>query len=486
MKKGSDHDKIIGSGGIPLFDLAFHVSNETKLPYYRQLYWFIRTEIEAGRIAVGTKLPSIRELAASLKISKTTVESAYQQLLAEGYITSKSRTGFFSLPPEETFMAPSRKQTFTAQSSTNEIATCRIEIDFHPAHTDTSQFPKTTWRKLFNEVWNKMDNELLLFGDPLGEGGLRQQIAKYLQQSRGVRCTPDQIVIGSGLHSSIQLLWQLLNNDRTVLAMEDPGYIKARSWFNRLSVPVIPIELEDDGLSMEGLQRSQANLVYVTPSHQFPKGMVMSYTKRKQLLQWASAQNRFIIEDDYDSEFRYTEKPIPCLQGLDMNDTVVYIGTFSKSLSSALRMNYMVLPIQLLNRLMDLRLPLDPAVSRSLQAVMERFMKLGHWETHLRRMRRVYRKKHEVLVESLRAEFGSSIVLNGYGAGLHVSVTLVNHPWSEVELIESAESVGVRVYNFPPSRERADSHSPTLYLGFGGLTPEQIHDGVHRLREVWS
>ncbi|KYP79264.1 PLP-dependent aminotransferase family protein [Ferroacidibacillus organovorans] len=467
-----------------MFDLAFHVSNETKRPYYRQLYWFMRTEIEAGRIAVGTKLPSIRELAASLQTSKTTVESAYQQLLAEGYITSKSRTGFFSLAPEETFMAPSRKQTFTAQSSTNETA-CRIEIDFHPAHTDTSQFPTTTWRKLFNEVWNKMDNELLLFGDPLGEGGLRQQIAEYLQQSRGVRCTPDQIVIGSGLHSSIQLLSQLLNNDEKVLAMEDPGYIKARSWFNRLSVPVIPIELEDDGLSMEGLQRSQANLVYVTPSHQFPKGMVMSYTKRKQLLQWASAQNRIIIEDDYDGEFRYTEKPIPSLQGLDMNDTVVYIGTFSKSLSSALRMNYMVLPIQLLNRLMDLRLPLDPAVSRSLQAVMERFMKLGHWETHLRRMRRVYRRKHEVLVESLRAEFGSSIVLIGYGAGLHVSVTLVDHPWSEVELIESAESVGVRVYNFPPSREHADSHSPTLYLGFGGLTPEQIHDGVRRLREVW-
>ncbi|WDL98084.1 MocR-like pyridoxine biosynthesis transcription factor PdxR [Alicyclobacillus sp. ALC3] len=466
-----------------MFDLAFHVNNETKLPYYRQLYWFIRTEIEAGRIAVGTKLPSVRELATSLQISKTTVESAYQQLVAEGYITSTSRTGFFSLPPEETFVRPSRTQTLTAHSGADETATC--EIDFHPAHTDTSQFPKTTWRKLFNEVLNNMDDETLQFGNPLGEWGLRQQIAQYLQQSRGVRCTSDQIVIGNGLHSSIQLLWQLLNNDRTMLAMEDPGYTKVRSWFHRLSVPVIPIEVEDDGLSVKGLQESQANLAYVTPSHQFPNGMVMSYTKRKQLLQWASVRNRFILEDDYDGEFRYTEKPIPSLQGLDMNDTVVYIGTFSKSLSSALRMNYMVLPIQLLNRLMDLRLPLEPAVSRILQAVMERFMESGHWETHLRRMRRVYRKKHEVLIESLRAEFGSSIVLKGYGAGLHVSVTLVDHPRKEVELIESAESVGVGVYNFPQSREHTDSYSPTLYLGFGGLTPEQIRDGVHRLRRVW-
>lgn len=471
-----------------MLDLAFHASNETKLPYYRQLYSFIRAEIEEGRIAPSTKLPSVRELAASLQISKTTVESAYQQLVAEGYVTSKSRAGFFSLPPEDTFVGPSRrKQTVLIEASMNPntIPPSRIEIDFHPAHADTSYFPKTTWRKLFNEVWTKMDNEVLYSGDPVGEWGLRRQIADYLQHSRGVRCTPQQIVIGSGIHSSIQLLCQLLSNDKTVLAMEDPGYTKVRSWFDRLGVPVIPVGLEEDGLSIEELQRTQATLVYVTPSHQFPRGMVMSYTKRKQLLQWAAAENRLIIEDDYDGEFRYAEKPIPSLQGLDMNDTVIYIGTFSKSLSAGLRMNYMVLPKHLHNRLMDLRPLLDPPVPRLLQVVMERFMSSGDWETHLRRMRRIYRKKHEVLVDALRAELGGAMALHGHGAGLHVSVTLVDHPWSEEELVKRAQSVGVKVYNFPPLRGCTTPHSPSLYLGFGGLTAEQIRDGVRRLGDAW-
>lgn len=466
-----------------MLELTFSFHKDSTVPYFEQLYSFIREEIESGRIATGTKLPSIRGLSDSLKISKTTIEDAYQQLLAEGYIVSKARVGYFSLPPEEIFDDSTVVKTINPDHVIQH-ANSSIDIEFHPAHVDGEHFPRTVLRKIYNDVWKKCDNTFLGYGDIQGEWGLRKEIAQYLHHSRGVRCTPEQIIIGHGIQYSIRLLSDVLRTDKTVVAMEEPGYDRVRFVFERAGIPIRSIPIEQDGLNLEKLRSSDANLVYVTPSHQFPQGMVMPYHKRIQLLQWAKDNKGLILEDDYDGEFRYNERPIPSLQGLDGNGSVIYLGTFSKSLAPAIRLNYMVLPPSLIEIFLRRCQREDSPVSKIHQLVVQQFMELGYWEKHIRRMRRIYRNKHAILVQSIRSEMRENAQITGHGAGLHVSLILKTN-YSEKELIERAESVGVKVYFLSNTWAHEQSNTPLVRLGFGGLSSEDIVEGVKRLNSCW-
>ncbi|QQE80030.1 PLP-dependent aminotransferase family protein [Alicyclobacillus sp. SO9] len=468
-------------------EFVFTFDEKNGIPYYHQLYQFVRHEIESGKIAAGSRLPSVRSLCDSLKVSKTTVEQAYQQLVAEGYIESKHRSGYFSLTPEHSFGSSTDSKYIDVLFPTAEQR--QPDIDFHPARVDVHSFPRLTLKRIANEVWNGIDQTLLDYGDAKGELGLRKQIATYLQHSRGVRCSPQQIVVGSGIQFSLQFLVDLLGRENMQVAMEDPGYGRAQSIFNRLHVGIKPISLDHDGISVKELYSNTAQLVYVTPSHQFPLGMVMSYSKRIQLLEWAEQTGSIIIEDDYDGEFRYSERPVPSLQGIDSHHRVVYIGTFSKALAPSFRMNYMVLPVSLLEDALHRLQEIDSPVPKLQQLIVERFMDLGHFERHIRRVRRSYRQKHSILLDAVRSEFGELAAIEGHGAGLHVLVRLQTN-YSEVELAERAEAVGVRVY-FP-------AHSATLHivpceasptvsimLGFAGLGAADIVEGVSRLRAAW-
>jgi len=456
--------------------LSFHP--DSKIPHYEQLYLFIRQEIQSGRIKPGTRLPSIRGLSEALKISKTTTEEAYQQLIAEGYIASKERIGYFSLQPEDAFHEPEAR---LLRQSSDVISNSdhSTDIDFHPARVDGDHFPFAIFRKLSNESWKNLDPLLMNYGEHLGEWGRRKHLVDYLQHARGVRCIPDQIIIGSGIQFSIHFLINLMRNEATVVGMEEPGYEKVLAVFQREGVPIRPITLESDGIDIEALRDSDASLVYVTPSHQFPQGMVMPYYKRMKLLQWAHDKAGYIIEDDYDGEFRYGERPIPSLQGLDGNQKVIYIGTFSKSLAPSLRVNYMVLPTHLLHQAESKLQKWDSPVSKIHQLLLQRFMEMGYWEKHIRRVRRIYRSKHAILMQSIRAEMGKHATIIGHGAGLHVLVDLHTNTSKEV-LSGLAEAVGVKVY-FVSGHE----HSPRMMLGFGGLSPEKMVEGMKRLRLCW-
>jgi GntR family transcriptional regulator/MocR family aminotransferase len=461
-----------------MLDLMCQLNGRGNTPYYQQLYLCIRRKIESGEIAPGTKLPSIREFSSTLHVSKTTIEEAYQQLLAEGYIMSQSRVGYYSLPFEGIFPTHDAQKPAVFRSVGDAIQNY-IDIDFHPARVDTKHFPKNLWRKFYNEVWRESADRLLFYGNPQGESGLREEIAKYVGESRGVRCCADQVIIGSGLHYSIQLLTDVLRSRITSVGMEHPGYYKVQTIFERVGLPVQKIPLDPDGLNIPRLRAADVNLVYVTPSHQFPEGMVMPYAKRLQLLQWANENQGLIIEDDYDGEFRYTERPIPALQGLDTDDSVIYIGTFSKALAPGIRVNYMVIPRSLLNEFLQLLSQGDSPVSRIQQTVIQRFM-----EKHVRRMRRIYRAKHSALMESLLAEMENRVTVTGMGAGLHVALA-VNTALSTDELIQRAESVGVKVYNLRNSLSDEPRDLPTIHLGFGGLSREQIQAGIKRLKTAW-
>lgn len=469
-----------------MLDITPRIQEESATPLYRQIYQYFREEIQAGRLQSGSRLPSVRRLAQHMNISKTTVELAYQQLLAEGYIESRERSGFYvvevdSVLEEEHFF-PEESQVAPAAPVTESF-----RYDFHMARIDLDTFPFAIWRKFSNQVMRPESKELLLNGDRQGELGLRIQIARYLLQSRGVTCTPEQIVIVAGTQLSILLISQLIGMDGKAVAIEEPGYQDVRNTFMQFGFQVKPIPLEQDGLDVEALKQSDARVVYVTPSHQETLGMVMPYAKRMKLLQWAEETNGLILEDDYDGEFRYRGKPIPSLQSLDKRGNVIYLGTFSKSLLPAIRLSYMVLPPALAERYRTGGYStIDQTVSRLHQKTLELFMESGEWERHIRKMRVIYQKKHDAILQALKASFQDHTTVKGHGAGLSITMEL-HSPKSAEELVEIAKAAGILVYSTdrkwmnPPA-----GLPPTFQLGFGGLAIEEIHQGIKLLAQVWA
>ncbi|MGZ4162038.1 MAG: MocR-like pyridoxine biosynthesis transcription factor PdxR, partial [Neobacillus sp.] len=320
-------------------ELTPFIKKDGVIPIYLQLYHFFREEIENHRLKEGTKLPSIRQLSQSLNVSRNTVESAFQQLVAEGYIESKVKSGLFVLKVEDFHIDQNNvnKESPIITRSSNH----RNGIDFQYGDIELDRFPQKVWKKCLVDAMENPDHEVFSYGDKKGHFGLRSEIAGYLQQARGVRCNPDQIVLCAGTQTAIGLICQLLALPNKKVAMENPGYDGVRFVFESYQCQLVPISLEADGINIDELECSSAKCAYVTPSHQFPMGMILPIQKRLKLLHWASRNQKYIIEDDYDGEFRYQGQPIPSLKSLDAHDNVIYLGTFSKAFLPAARVSYM-------------------------------------------------------------------------------------------------------------------------------------------------
>lgn len=438
-----------------------------------------------GRLTPETKLPSKRKLSQHLGISQTTVETAYQQLIAEGYVKSEPRKGLF-VNELEMDMHPIEKVHPKKYDSNQKLHKAPlIKVDFGHGNIALNEFPYSTWRKLTVQSLYEDESHLLLSGDRQGDIPLRDEIAKYLYQSRGVRCKPDQILIGAGTQYMVTFLTMLIGRDR-VYAMENPGFHRSREAFKDQGVKLLGIDLDQDGIKMEDLKNSEATIAYVTPSHQFPLGMVMPISRRMDLLKWANETNSYIIEDDYDGEFRHTGRPIPSLQGLDHKGRVIYLGTFSKSLIPSLRISFMVLPISLLSRYQNRFSIYKQTVSRLHQQTLYLFMKEGHWNRHLQKMRTTYRRKQSTLLSLITEKFGKHVTVIGVDSGLHILLEVHNN-MTENELINHAEKVGVRVY---PTSIYYDSNNPPLapkvLVGYGGVTECEINTGINLLKTAWE
>ena len=459
--------------------LMFQLDKQSATPIYKQLYTEIRRAIVSGKISVNTKLPSKRKLAEFLAISQTTVELAYGQLVAEGFIESRSRKGYYAQAIEELAYLDLPQPEPVVPEKVHYV------YDFNPAQIDTGSFPFSTWRKLAREVIDEANDEFLLSGHPQGDDMLRQEIARYLFQSRGVDCQPNQIIIGSGTEQLMPLLIRLLHK-KLVFGYENPGYALTHSIFSHHDRHSLPISIDEDGINVEELEASDVDIAYVTPSHQFPTGSVLSATRRAQLLNWAAAEpDRYVIEDDYDSEFRYTSRPIPALQSMDLSDRVIYISTFSKSLMPSLRIAYMVLPNTLLHEYNKTFLHYSSSVPRLDQQIVAQFMKGGHFSRHLNRMRKLYKKKLEKLTATL-ALFAPDVKISGEQAGMHVVLT-VNTPYSEKQLISRAKTAGIRVFGLHTyDAAKKETPSPRIVIGFGGLSEQQIEEGIHQLMASWE
>ena len=479
---------------------------ESDKTLYEQIYEFIKDEIRTGRLLRNEKLPSARFLAEYLQVSRTTVDMAYEQLVSEGYLEARARRGYFVSAFEELYAIDEMPRGELPEANRqSEQAVGRY--DFSPNAIDMRYFPYATWKKITKNILVDANSKMFSLGEPQGDLKLRTTICRYLHGSRGVNCEPEQIIIGAGNDYLLLLLEKILGRHVHV-AMENPTYVRAYKIFRSCAYPVSFVPVDENGIRVDCLRRTDAQVAYVMPSHQYPMGVSMPIGRRMELLRWASeADNRYLIEDDYDSEFRYKGKPLPSLQASDVDGKVVYIGTFSKAIAPAIRISYMVLPYPLLERYRSECGFYSSTVSRIDQTVLNEFIQDGYFERYLNKMRKQYREKHDLILNELRP-LEKAFRISGSNAGLHVILT-DKKGRSEEELACAAADADVKVYRMQDFRMgetgkeyfgiesnkpdqsvaedfRMDKSPAMMILGYGALTPEEIREGIALLKKAWT
>lgn len=455
--------------------LTFSLNSKSDEPMYHQIYSYIKEEIMLGRLKCDEKLPSARELAGYLSVSRNPVDTAYEQLVAEGYVYSLPKRGYFV-----------NRITYTQQICSGGREEPEEErekkklwrYDLNPDAVDVEHFPYSVWQSIGRKVLN--NHELFQAGDYQGDYVLRGAVADYLHGSRGVVCRSSNVVIGAGIGYLLQLIAVMFQEDKRI-AFEEPGYVRAKNILSSNGFRISHIKMNGSGIDMEQLERETVDLCYITPSHQFPLGTVMSIAQRQHILQWAGEkEERYIIEDDHDSEYRYKGKPIPALQSIDQEGKVIYIGTFSKSIGPALRMGYMVLPDRLMERFRTICGGYNCPVSRFDQAIVADFIHEGFFEKHLNRMRKKYKEKHDAVLGVLR-HYEDKVRVSGDYAGLYVILQSIQKT-DENEILKKAEELGIylrplSVYyqNIPPD------YQPSFLIGFASPDRVLLEEGLEIL-----
>jgi GntR family transcriptional regulator/MocR family aminotransferase len=477
------------------------LDSSRKIPMYRQICEWFRRAILAGQLRPGQRVPSTRSLAAELKVSRIPVSSAYEQLHSEGYFETFVGAGTCvarSIPDDA--LRPAARKVLRAsrhvsQGKALRKVSRRVALMRVPAQTWSNKlvafrvslpalehFPNRVWSQLLNRHSRKPTRQLMAYGDAKGYLPLREAIAEYLGAARAVRCEPSQILITTGSQQGLNLSTQVLLNANERVWIEEPGYPGARQALMMVGAQLVPVPIDHEGLNVaEGIRRApSARAVYITPSHQYPLGVTMSATRRMLLLNWAMRSGAWIIEDDYDSEYRLGGRPIASLQGLDTDARVIYVGTFSKVVFPALRLGYVVVPSDLVDAFSTARDASDQFSSTLYQAVMTDFIREGHFARHIRRMRMLYIQRRTALVEAIHKQLGDKFEVIGAEAGMHL-VALLPPDVSDETISRRAAEMGISAmplsscYAKPPVRGG-------LILGYGGTDERQIHDGIRRLK----
>ncbi|MDO4626685.1 MAG: PLP-dependent aminotransferase family protein [Pasteurellaceae bacterium] len=458
--------------------ISYQIDRRQQIPLYLQIYQQIRQGINRQELRLGDKLPSKRQLCEYLQVSQNTVESAYAQLLAEGYIESQARKGFFVCYQAEYPIAVEKPRS---QPDAN-LATHSVEFDFNPNHIYCQNFPFRAWQKSAR-LGIQQQQQLLSLGEKQGERALRIEIAQYLAASRGIQCEIEQIVICAGVENAMQQLILLFNHlypqTHFTYAMESYGYSTIEKLLKLYDKNLVKLPFHQDKLDLNVLFQSQVNVAYLTPSHLFPFGQVLSIGQRQRLLEWAnSAPDRYILEDDYDSEFRYQGRPIPALQSLDSQNKVIYFGSFSKLLMPSLRIGFMVLPPALLQAYQQHCGFFNCAVARLEQQRLAHFIQQGEFEKHIHRMRKIYRHKMALLCE-LFAPYKQKIVYYGAHSGLYLLVELFNDSRSSEEICHQAYQQHIQLYPVAVSQRLLFS------IGFAHLEDDELKIGIQRLLGIF-
>jgi len=471
-------------------------------PIYRQLYDWFRSAITEGRMRPGQRVPSTRCTAADLQISRISVFNAYEQLQSEGYLETFAGSGtcvartipddtFGSVQPRgrkgsEGVIAGSGPRRLSARAEALLKAPSESWLHnlgpFRVSLPALDQFPVNAWSKLVARHSRRPSRSVMAYGDAMGHLPFREAVAEYLSAFRGVRCDSSQILVTTGSQQALQISAQVLLNPKDQVLMEEPGYPGAHLAFTAASVELIPTSVDSEGIIVPEINRRgrHARVAYVTPSHQYPLGMTMSAARRMSLLQWAVRSDAWIIEDDYDSEYRFGSRPIASLQGLDAHGRVIYIGTFSKVLFPSLRLGYMVVPKDLLAAFRAARDAADIFQSTLYQAVLTDFIGEGHFARHISRMRMLYMDRRKALVSAIQSHMADILEVIGAEAGMHL-VALLPQGACDVLVSQSAAQNGISAMPLSSCYLKAPKKGG-LILGYGGFSPRQIQEGIRKLR----
>ena len=519
-------------------ELALQIQANSVTPLHQQVYEQIRVAILTGRVRSHQRLPASRQLAQSLGISRTTVTQSYDQLISEGYLETRQGAGTFvcARVPDEMLQAERGKEGVgrlfgkassdfrlssygrhlqkteqrTEQGAQDRADAEGCELSFQYGIPAMDLFPVQQWRRLLGRHATVGTSWMNYSKEPMGYEPLRAQIAQYVSQTRAVRCEPDQVLVTSGTQQALGLIMRLLIDVGDAIAIENPGYLSARRIFISSGATIVPVPVDSEGLKIEGSEglgalsassphhssskQPSPKLVYVTPSHQFPTGVLMSLSRRLALLQWAQQTNGLIIEDDYDSEFRYSGRPVPALQGLDGDNRVLYLGTFSKVMFPGLQLGYIVLPPALIPVFRRAKWLSDRQSSLIHQQALTDFISEGHLAKHVRRMRSIYEGRRRSLVESLSqiaADLPNQIEILGDESGLHVMAQLPTQH-SNHHIIAEAKKRGVGLISAHAHYWQTVENSQTnsqpgqgkFIFGFGGISDRNIRAACDRIKPI--
>jgi GntR family transcriptional regulator / MocR family aminotransferase len=476
------------------------INRKSPTPLHRQIYDCFRDLIVQGNLVPGQQIPSTRTLAKELGVSRFPVLNAYAQLLGEGYFEGRMGSGTVvsSSLPDQTPVSQRPGQTsariLSGPRESSKISAQLPGVRSEPwlkgraafvgSQLALDHFPFHVWSRLLAFRSRKIAEASLHYGHPMGLRELREAIVGYLRTARAVRCDAEQIMIVGGSQQALDITSRVLLDPKDKVWLEEPGYILARHIFMMAGSRLVPVPVDQEGLDVAAGKKlcPKAKAVYVCPSHQYPLGVVMSASRRLQLLNWAQSTGAWIIEDDYDSEYRYEGAPIASLQGLDRYSRVIYTGTLSKVLFPSVRVGYVVIPPDLVDRFIAVRQAMDIFSSNLHQQVLSDFINQGHFERHIRRMRAIYHDRRNALVESLQKNLADTLTVLGGSAGLHITVTL-NEPANDVAI--SAQAALQNLWLWPLSIcYLGAARRQGFILGFGGIPVEEMPRAVGHLRKV--
>ena len=456
-------------------------NREHTAPIYLQLYQRYREAIATGKLQAGDRVPSVRSLASELNLARGTIEQTYQILVSEGYFVTQGAGGTFVSPQLK--QLPTHQQTTNLQTSQQQIKTAQRPIlPFELGLPALDTFPRKTWTRLSNHNLRTINS--LTYPDAAGYAPLRHAVATYLGISRGIMCTPEQVFITAGYSGALQLICQTVLKQGDVGWYEEPGYILARQFLQHLGMQLQPIPVDADGLNVEiGIQQAkQARFAVVTPTHQSPLGVTLSLARRLALLDWAKQQNAWVIEDDYDSEFRYHGRPLPALKSLDQDGRVLYTGTFSKVLFPGLRLAYLVVPPEQIESFQYSAQMLKAASSILPQATIADFMQQGHFTRHLRKMRHLYATRHDYLTHALAA-LKHDLHIQPQAGGIHILAHLDVHQ-DDQAIAQAAQAQGLGIQALSDWYLQS-AQKKGLMMGFTNFkTAEEAEVAVKQLSEL--
>ncbi|HQU85196.1 MAG TPA: PLP-dependent aminotransferase family protein [Pyrinomonadaceae bacterium] len=478
----------------------------TVTPLYRQVYESIRRAILQGELSAKTRLPSTRDFADRLGVSRITIVNAYEQLFAEGYLEGKTGAGTFvaSKLPEELLQtsktkaksvekmqnAPLNLSPFGEKLLAKEFESKRVQFatkfqPFQNGLTAIDEFPFEIWSRIAAKFHKNPPRSMLGYGDPQGFYKLREAVAAHLRSARGVNCTAEQVIITSGAQQALDLAARIFLSEKDSFLIENPCYKEARNSFSATGAKVVAVAVDEEGFNVANVPKTgeKAKLVYVTPSHQYPLGHTMTLARRLELIEWARKQNAWIIEDDYNSEFRYAGRPFPSLQGLDNSGRVIYVGTFSKTIFPALRIGCLVVPPELVNVFAVARAFNDAHSAIINQAILAEFITEGHFARHVRRMRQLYEKRQEILVREVKNKLSDFIEIEKSDAGMHL-IGWLRQDLDEEKISAEADKQSIKLspvssyYLEEPKRKG-------FIFGYTAFDERQIKESIGKIAEIF-